>query len=128
LYYSFENKPTWYRAIWKLSDYVRKFVSSSPKTIKNLLLALIAYSVYFPLVKSALLLDKLGLNVNNFPLSVYRNKPFYHCKNDALDRFGTRLEQRFSKSEITEMLRNAGCENIEFSPSTPFWCCVAFKK
>jgi len=128
LYYSFENKPTWYRAIWKLSDYVRKFVSSSPKTIKNLLSALIAYSVYFPLVKSALLLDKLGLNVNNFPLSDYRNKPFYQCKNDALDRFGTRLEQRFSKSEITEMLRNAGCENIEFSPSAPFWCCVAFKK
>lgn len=128
LYYNFENKPSWFRAIWKVSDYVRKLVSRSPKPIKNFLSTMIAYSVYFPLVKFALILDKLGFNVNNFPLSDYRNKPFYQCKNDALDRFGTRLEQRFSKSEITEMLLNAGCENIQFSHSTPFWCCLSFKK
>ena len=45
-------------------------------------------------------------------LSDYRNKPFYQCKNDALDRFGTRLEQRFSKAQITDMLLKAGCTNI----------------
>jgi len=128
LYYNFENKPAWFRAVWKLSDYIRKFVSISPKPIKYLLSSLIAYLVYFPLVKSAYVLEKIGFNVENIPLSDYRNKPFYQCKNDALDRFGTRLEQRFSKSEITEMLKNAGCENVKFSPSTPYWCCVAFRK
>ena len=55
-------------------------------------------------------------------------KPFYQCKNDSLDRFGTRLEKRFSKSQITEMLIKAGCKGVEFSNNTPFWCCVAFKK
>ena len=128
LYYNFENKPIWFKAIWKLSDFIRKFISISPKPIKYLLSSSIAYLVYFPLVKSAYLLEKIKFNVENIPLSDYRNKPFYQCKNDALDRFGTRLEQRFSKSEITKMLINSGCENVRFSQSTPFWCCVAFKK
>lgn len=44
------------------------------------------------------------------------------------DRFVTRLEQRFSKSEITEMLINSGCKDIKSSSNTPFWCCVGFKK
>ena len=128
LYYNFENKPIWFKAVWKLSDYIRKFISISPKPIKYLLSSLIAYLVYFPLVKSAYVLEKMGFNVKNIPLSDYRNKPFYQCKNDALDRFGTRLEQRFSKSEVTKMLTNSGCENVKFSQSTPYWCCVAFKK
>ena len=89
---------------------------------------MIAIAVYFPLSRAALVLEKFGFNVDNIPLSDYRKKPFYQCKNDALDRFGTRLEQRFSKAQITDMLLKAGCINIEFSPTTPFWCCVAFKK
>ncbi len=128
LYYNFDKKPIWFKTIWKFSDYIRKFISISPKPVKYLLASLIAYLVYFPLVRSAYVLEKMGFNVENIPLSDYRNKPFYQCKNDALDRFGTRLEQRFSKSEITKMLINSGCENVEFSQSTPYWCCVAFKK
>lgn len=128
LYYNFENKPVWYRAAWKLSDYIRRLISISPKPVKNALVSLIAYLVYFPFAQAAYILEKIGFNVENIPLSDYRGKPFYLCKNDALDRFGTRLEQRFSKSEITEMLVNAGCENVEFSPNTPYWCCVAYKK
>ena len=58
LYYSFENKPAWFRALWKLSDFVRRFVSSSPKPIKNMLSTFIAYCVYFPLVKLSLIFDK----------------------------------------------------------------------
>jgi len=44
-------------------------------------------------------------------------------QNDALDRFGTRLEQRFSKEEITEMLGNAGFDlsTLRFSDVEPFW-------
>jgi SAM-dependent methyltransferase len=128
LYYSFENKPLWFKFIWKVSDYIRRFVSLSPKPIKHSICSLIAIAVYLPLSRAAYLMEKLGVNVNNIPLSDYRNKPFYLCKNDALDRFGTRLEQRFNKAQITDMLTNAGCTNIEFSPNTPFWCCVGFKK
>ena len=128
LYYSFENKPIWFKFLWKVSDYIRKFISIAPKPIKYFLAAFIALSVYFPLSRLAYILEKAGLNVENIPLADYRQKPFYQCKNDSLDRFGTRLEQRFSKSQITDMLTNAGCSGIQFSSSTPFWCCVAFKK
>ena len=44
-------------------------------------------------------------------------------QNDALDRFGTRLEQRFSKKEIIEMLDKAGFDlsTLKFSDLEPFW-------
>lgn len=128
LYYNFENKPSWFRFIWKLSDYLRRIISVCPRPLKYFISSVIAVSVYFPLSRAALLLEKVGINVENVPLSDYRNKPFYQCKNDALDRFGTRLEQRFSKSQIEKMLSQSGCENIRFSSHTPYWCCVAQKK
>ena len=128
LYYDFENKPQWFKAIWKLSDYFRKLISTSPKAVKYLTSTIIAASVYLPLSKLSYVLEKLGFNVENVPLSDYRDKKYYQLKNDALDRFGTRLEQRFSKMKIEEMLIKAGCENIEFSSSTPFWCTIGFKK
>lgn len=128
LYYSFDNKPLWFRVLWKLSDYLRKMVSSFPKPAKRAACNVIAYTVYFPLSRGAFVLEKLGLNVDNIPLSIYRNKPFYYCKNDALDRFGTRLEQRFSKTQIEAMLERKGFESVKFSPNMPYWCCVALKK
>ena len=48
-------------------------------------------------------------------------------RTDALDRFGTRLEQRFTKEEIHQMMLDAGLENIKFSDNIPFWCAVGTK-
>jgi SAM-dependent methyltransferase len=128
LYYNFENKPLWFKAVWKISDYFRKFISKLPKPAKMLCCSIIAVIVYYPLARAALILENLGFNVENMPLSDYRKKPFYQCKNDALDRFGTRLEQRFSKAKIMDMLQKSGFEDINFSSHTPYWCCVAIKK
>jgi len=128
IYYNFENKPPWFKFIWQLSDAIRKVVSVLPKNLKYPICNIIAVLVYFPLSRVAFLLEKFGVNVENIPLSQYRNKPFYYCKNDSLDRFGTRLEQRFSKSQITNMLLKSGCKNIKFSSNSPFWCCTAVKK
>ncbi len=61
-----------------------------------------------------------------FPLSQYRNNSFYVMRNDALDRFGTRLEKRFSKVEIREMMRRAGLTDMTFS-QTSFWTAVGYK-
>jgi hypothetical protein len=49
--------------------------------------------------------------------------PFVMLQNDALDCFGTLLEHRFSKKEITEMLGNVGFDlsTLEFSDVEPFW-------
>ena len=45
----------------------------------------------------------------------------------ALDRFGTRLEKRFTKVEIRDMMRASGLNNIVFS-ETSFWTAVGLKK
>ena len=72
-----------------VQNYIRKFISISPKPVKHFLAAFIALLVYFPLSRLAYILEKAGLNVENIPLADYRQKPFYQCKNDSLDRFGT---------------------------------------
>ena len=127
LYYNFENKPLWFRFVWKISDLIRNFICKLPQKQKKRLCNLIAYFIYFPLSRLSSILEKIGINVENIPLSDYRSKPFYMCKNDALDRFGTRLEQRFSKSEIINMLKSSGFKNIKFSNKTPYWVCLAEK-
>jgi hypothetical protein len=42
-------------------------------------------------------------------------------RNDALDRFGTPLEQRFTRSEIEQMMRDAGLSDIRFRDDEPYW-------
>jgi len=128
LYYNFENKPWWYRGIWKSSDLIRRIISNLPKTPKKLVCDVIAITIYFPLIRLSLVLERLGIDVSNIPLSDYRKKLFYQSRNDALDRFGTRLEQRFSKLQINEMLNNAGFDNVSISDNTPYWHCVAYKR
>lgn len=128
LYYRFDNKPFWFKAIWKLSDIVRKFISAMPFIVKLTMSQLIALLIYWPLSRLSFLLEKLGKDVNNIPLSDYRNKPLYFLRTDALDRFGTKIEKRFTKIEIECMLNCAGFTNIHFSTSTPYWVVVATKK
>ena len=49
-------------------------------------------------------------------------------RTDALDRFGTRLEHRFSKKEINKMMDLAGLEDIVFSNKAPYWCALGIRK
>ena len=74
------------------------------------------------------MLHKMGIPVHRWPLSAYRNESFYSMRTDALDRFGTKMEKRFTKLQILDMMRNAGLEQIQFSLQIPFWCAVGFKK
>ena len=127
LYYNFENRPLWFRAIWKMSDLVRRAICILPFGIKKLATNALALVIYLPLARFAALWERFGKNVANFPLADYRRKPFYFMRNDALDRFGTRLEQRFSRDEIQTMLTAAGFDQIEFSNRTPFWVACARK-
>jgi ubiquinone/menaquinone biosynthesis C-methylase UbiE len=127
LYYAFDNRPFWYRYIWLLSNVLRKIISILPYRIKYIMCQLIAVIIYMPLSTLAMILEKWGINVENLPLSAYRNKSFYTMRTDALDRFGTRLEQRFTKVKIKEMMADSGLENIQFSEDPPFWCAIGYK-
>ena len=72
----------------------------------------------------------MGGDISNFPLHHYADKPFVMLQNDALDRFGTKLEQRFSKAEISEMLNKVGFDisTLRFSTVEPHWTFVVKKK
>ncbi len=127
LYYSFDNRPFWFRSIWLLSDLLRSLVSRMPHGLRYFASQILALMVYFPLASFALTAEKVGINVSNFPLSSYRNLSFYTMRTDALDRFGTRLEQRFSREQIKSMMEKSGLEQIEFSNNETFWCAVGYR-
>jgi hypothetical protein len=98
-----------------------------PHSLRYLLSQVIAATVYFPLAKTSLLAEKLGLTVDHLPLSQYRNTSLYTMRTDALDRFGTRLEKRFSKTEMERMMLSAGLRDITFS-TTSFWTAVGYRE
>ena len=127
LYYALDGKPWLFRAIWQASDLVRKVVSALPRPLKFAVCQVIAATVYWPLARLAGLLEKAGAKVENLPLSDYRHMSFYSMRTDALDRFGTRLEQRFTRVQIDAMMRAAGLTDIRFLEGPPFWCAVGFK-
>src|SRR5258708_10813493 len=100
LYYAFDNQPKWFRLIWKFSDMLRRLVSRLPYIPKYWVTQVLAGVVYFPLARVAKVLDSLGIDVRSFPLSSYRDRSFYSMRTDALDRFGTKLEKRFTRMQI----------------------------
>ncbi len=130
LYYALDNRGLLYRLTFNLSTLFRRVVSALPKGIKHFVCDLFAVFIYLPFIGltklvKVLISGKLYLKI---PLAYYRDKSWNIIRNDALDRFGTPLEQRFSKQEITEMLIQAGMHNIVFSEGEPFWHVVAQKK
>ncbi len=128
LYYAFDNRGAAFRMLWSLSNAVRKVVSALPGAAKGVVTDAIAATVYWPLARSGRLLEKLGANVAAMPLSFYRDRSFYTMRTDARDRFGTPLEQRFTRKEIETMMRDAGLGNIVFSEAEPYWCAVGIRR
>ena len=127
LYYSLDNRPAWYRTVWKASDAVRHVVSRMPHGVRHVVADVVAASVYWPLARAARVGEQLGLDVSTVPLAAYRQHSLYIMRNDALDRLGTPLEQRFSRAEIERMMQSAGLTKIRFHEGVPFWCAVGFK-
>ena len=130
LYYKVEDKPLYYRAIFRIVNVVRYSISRMPHTMRMFIAKLIAFSVYLPLARYSRFNLNKGRDVSNIPLHHYASMPFVMLENDALDRFGTRLEQRFNKAEIEEMLASANFEitTLKFSVDEPFWTFAVRKK
>jgi len=129
LYYSLDNRGLLFRALFYISNIMRKVVSKLPSAIKKMVCDLLAVVIYLPFISISKLFSLLGLDnlIKYIPLSYYSNKSLNIIRNDSLDRFGTPLEQRFSKKEIEAMMRNAGLNEILFSDSEPYWHAVGRK-
>jgi ubiquinone/menaquinone biosynthesis C-methylase UbiE len=128
LYYAFDNRPRWYRAIWHVSNIARIVIARFPHPIRFALSQFLAVTVYWPLARVARLLEFFGVSSQLVPLAWYRTKSFYVMRTDAYDRFCTTLEKRFTRAEIEQMLKRARFENVRFSDTEPFWCTVAIKR
>ncbi len=128
LYYAMENRPAWYRALWRASNLLRIVISRLPHALRLAVSQVVALLVYWPLARLAWLAEKLGADVSSFPLESYRDKAFYVMRTDAYDRFCTQLEKRFTRDQIAAMLAAAGFESIEFSERVPFWCAVGIRR
>lgn len=127
IYYSFENRPFWFKLLWRFSNLLRIMISRLPKFLNFLICDLITIFIYFPLAKISFVVENLGFNCKNFPLYYYRKRSFYVMRTDSRDRFGTPLEKRYSRREISEMMQAAGLEKIKFKNSLPFWTVVGYK-
>jgi SAM-dependent methyltransferase len=127
LYYALDNRPIWYRLLWRIADLVRFVVSRLPHPLRLAISQSIAVLVYWPLARFVRFLMEHSRSASALPLSYYADKSFYVMRTDAYDRFCTRLEKRFRRNEIERMLAGAGFKDIIFSSQEPFWCAVGIK-
>lgn len=123
LYYNFEQRGKIFHALFKISNGLRKLVSRLPSNTKKITCDIFAVIFYMPFIFSSRLLKRLGLKrlALAMPLNEYADKSFFVIRNDSLDRFGTRLEQRFSKIQIIEMMKNSGLDEIIISDGAPYY-------
>ena len=124
LYYNLDNRGVLYKALFKLSSLIRYIVAALPKWAKHIVCDFIAITVYMPLILVSRIVQKMIPNKSTYqklPLAYYVGKSFNVIRNDALDRFGTPLEQRFSKKKIKQMMEKAGLRDINFSNNSPYW-------
>lgn len=127
LYYALDSRPRWFRMLWKVTEFLRSRISSLSDRKKTSCTDTIALVVYLPLARLARLGERLGFDMRNFPLYAYRQASLYTMRTDSRDRFGTPLEQRFSRRQIEDMMGRAGLVNIEFAEEEPFWRAVGTK-
>src|SRR6185437_3405564 len=123
LYYNLENRGFFYQSLFKLSDLVRRLVSRLPGKMKHLVCDVLAIIFYMPFILTGRFFKFLGFTnlAKKMPLHGYQNRSFFMIRNDTLDRFGTRLEQRFSSKQIIEMMESAGLTDIVISPGIPLY-------
>lgn len=131
LYYALDNRGPLYAVVWGASNLLRKIVCRLPGPLKRLVCDAIATFVYLPMVAVVRVLGFLdvlpGLR-RRLPLAYYADKSFYIMRNDALDRFGTPLERRFTKDEIRGMMERSDLENVTFSEEAPYWHAVGRRR
>jgi SAM-dependent methyltransferase len=131
LYYSLDNRSNFFRLLFHISDFFRRGICKLPPRFKRFICDVLAVIFYMPFVLLSRCLNFFGVKQtirNKIPLHIYEDASFYIIRNDSLDRFGTPLEQRFSKKQINQMMVEAGLTDIVFSENLPYWHAIGKKK
>jgi SAM-dependent methyltransferase len=129
LYYALDQRGPLFRGVFQAVDLARRFISRQPRGTARAISTLIGASIYWPLARAGAILEKAGAGglASKLPLSFYRHLSFATMRNDSLDRFGTRLERRYTRTEMTELMRRAGLVDVRISESPPYWHGVGSK-
>lgn len=124
LYYNLDNRHFYFKILYWMSNLIRLVVSKFPLGLKKAVCAFLAIILYMPFILLCRFLRFIAVPERirrHIPLQVYERQSFYVIRNDSLDRFGTPLEQRFSRKQIKEMMEKAGLGEIVFSEKLPYW-------
>ena len=127
LYYDLEDRGRLHKWLLRIVTATRYVVARLPRVLKQIAADAIAAFVYWPMARFASLLDRAGRDSSWVPLFQYRRRSFYVMRNDALDRFGTRLEKRYSRQDVLLLLEGAGLENVVFADGPPWWVAVGWR-
>ena len=129
LYYNLENRNSFFKWLFSLSNNIRKQICKLPPAAKNFICDIIAVFIYLPFVFVGTFIKFIGAKefAKKIPLHFYLGKTYNVIRNDARDRFGTPLEQRFTKDEIRQMMQNCGLTEIVFSENEPYWHAIGEK-
>ena len=128
LYYDLEGRGWLQRRLFNVATVIRAAVSRLPSRARGVVADVLATVMYWPLARTARLLEKAGLDPSLVPLFQYRHRSFYVMRNDSLDRFGTRLEKRYSKDEVRVLLEGAGLEKVEIADGPPWWVAIGWRE
>lgn len=123
LYYALDGRGRAFRGLFRFVDLVRQVLSRSPHAVLRPITDVLAALVYLPLARTSWLLRHLGLHrvAAGLPLNAYADRSFRVMRNDSLDRFGTRVEKRFTRTDMLRLMERAGLEAIRVADSAPFW-------
>jgi len=130
LYYALDNRGPGFRALFGAASLLRHGIARLPEGAKRVVCDMLAVTVYMPFVLTARALEAVaGAEAAErwVPLSYYRDRSFMVIRNDARDRFGTRLEQRFTRPEVVAMLEAAGLQDVIVGPGQPYYHASAQK-
>jgi SAM-dependent methyltransferase len=123
LYYALDQRGPLFRGLFQAVDLARRFISHQPRAASRAIATGIAASVYWPLARVGAVLERAGAGAlaAKLPLSFYRHLSFATMRNDSLDRFGTRLERRYRRPEMVDLMKRAGLADVRISESSPYW-------
>jgi SAM-dependent methyltransferase len=120
LYYALDNKPGYFRWLLGGVTLLRKGLSHirSP-LLRESLSWLLMITLYLPWIGLGHLVRPLGW-ASKIPLyENYAGKTLKRIQQDVYDRFFTRIEQRFSRKEISTL--SDTYSEIRFSERPPYW-------
>ena len=123
LYYALDSRGPAFYMIFRIVDLVRRVTSRLPRRLVHLFAGLVAIAIYWPAARASKCLHRLGFRrlASLLPLSGYSDRSLSVMMNDSLDRFGTRVEKRYRRAEIIDLMHSAGLAAAIVSDRPPYW-------